>query len=179
MGGRVRKRDGSTGREAASAEPRCLRHPRTRPVETARHPRTRPVETVGMMADLLGRTSEVVAAVKRLRAESVNGPLTALARVLPSLGSSDEDVAEILTRHPLQSLADPVARLVHATAAARLDRRDEAIEGLWGLITVGRASAWSRRLYARLAVERNAPGDAQRATTALAFLSSRPAAWDP
>ena len=131
------------------------------------------------MADLLGRTSEVVAAVKRLRAESVNGPLTALARVLPSLGSSDEDVAEILTRHPLQSLADPVARLVHATAAARLGRRDEAIEGLWGLITVGRASAWSRRLYARLAVERNAPGDAQRATTALAFLSSRPAAWDP
>ena len=26
-----RKRDGSSGREAASAKPRCLRHPKTRP----------------------------------------------------------------------------------------------------------------------------------------------------
>ena len=32
------KRDGSWGREAASAPPRCLRHPRTRPVQTALAP---------------------------------------------------------------------------------------------------------------------------------------------
>ena len=31
-----RERDGSSGREAASAKPRCLRHPKTRPACT--HP---------------------------------------------------------------------------------------------------------------------------------------------
>ena len=31
----TRKRDGSSGRKAASAQPRCLRHPKTRPVQSA------------------------------------------------------------------------------------------------------------------------------------------------
>ena len=38
---RGRKRDGSSGREAASAKPRCLRHPKTRPACAATH-RTAP-----------------------------------------------------------------------------------------------------------------------------------------
>ena len=35
-----RKRDGSSGREAASAKPRCLQHPKTRPACASPRPLT-------------------------------------------------------------------------------------------------------------------------------------------
>ena len=40
------KRDGSTGRGAASPLARCLRHPRTRPVHLARRPRANGLTTL-------------------------------------------------------------------------------------------------------------------------------------
>ena len=91
--------------------------------------------------------------------------------VMAPMGASDQEVGEILDRLPAESLPGPLARGVRARAAARIGSDDEALEGLWRLITSGYALNHDRLSLATLAVKRNEGPDAQRAVLAMRGMS--------
>jgi hypothetical protein len=118
-----------------------------------------------------GRRSDAIATAHRLRAAHPESPLAELVMVMAPMGASDQEVGEILDRLPAESLPGPLARGVRARAAARIGRDDEALEGLWRLITSGYALNHDRLSFATLAVKRNEGPDAQRAVLAMRGMS--------
>ena len=117
------------------------------------------------------RRPEAMATAQRLRADHPESPLADLVLVLPPMNTPDDEVAAILDRLPPESLPGPLARGVRSRAAARIGRDDEALEGLWRLITAGYALNHDRLSFATLAVKRNQGQDAQRAVLAMRGMS--------
>jgi hypothetical protein len=117
------------------------------------------------------RSPDAVLTAHRLRAEHPDSPLADLVMVMPPMGTPDQEIDRILDRLPAESLPGPLARGVRSRAAARLGRDDEALEGLWRLITSGYALNHDRLSFASLAVKRNEGLDAQRAVLAMRGMS--------
>lgn len=113
-----------------------------------------------------GQVAEAVKQVDHLKASHPDSVVTDIATTLQPLRATDDEVGAVLDRHPFASLPGPLVRGVWARAAARIGRRDEALDGLWRLIIGGYALNHDRLAFATLAVERNEDQDAARAALA-------------
>ncbi len=113
-----------------------------------------------------GDATEAVKEIERLGEAHPDSVLVDLVNTLPALQRSDEEIAEVLDRIPLEKVPTALGKGVWARAAARIGRDADAMTGLWRLIMSGYALNSDRITFARLAVKRNEGVDASRAALA-------------
>lgn len=105
--------------------------------------------------------------VERLRSEHPDSPEADLVGLVPCADTDPATVGEILDRHPVDSQKDETMLRICCRAAARADRAEEAISGLWRIIAAGRATSQDRMQFANLAMQRQEGQDAARAALVL------------
>ena len=105
--------------------------------------------------------------VERLRSEHPDSPEADVVALVPCAGTDPATVGEILDRHPIDSRKDETMLRICCRAAARVDRAEDAISGLWRIISSGRATSQDRMQFANLAMQRQEGQDAARAALVL------------